>query len=104
MSATTTPAQTATSGTADTGEREFVIVGRDSAAGYTLWDAAAAPTDPDQRARVLEELGVDAMDALGRVDTARGATAREAVDRLLDRLGLTLADDSDLTAYGPAAA
>ncbi|WP_030236817.1 hypothetical protein [Streptomyces sp. NRRL S-350] len=93
-----TTAQTPATGTADPGEREFVIVGRDGA-GYTLWDAAPAPTDPVRRARVLEELGVEAMDALGRVDTARGATAREAVDRLLARLGLALAPDSDLTAY-----
>ncbi|GGZ23451.1 hypothetical protein GCM10010387_15780 [Streptomyces inusitatus] len=78
---------------------EFIIVGQDQGTGYTLWDIAPAPTNPGRRAAVLEELGVDAMDAFGSVHTEWAATPRAAVNRLLaamrDQSGL---DDYDLTA------
>ncbi|MGW2951534.1 magnesium chelatase domain-containing protein [Streptomyces eurythermus] len=66
--------------------REFIIVGQCQGTGFTLWDIAPAPTDPARRAAVLEEIGVDAADALGDVNTERGATAREAVDNFLARM------------------
>ncbi|WP_328434561.1 magnesium chelatase domain-containing protein [Streptomyces sp. NBC_00425] len=86
--------------TATTAEvREFIIVGQCQGTGYALWDIAPAPVDPARRAAVLEELGVDAMDAFGDVNTECGATAREALDNFLEEMreqsGL---DDYDLTA------
>ncbi|MEU6928968.1 hypothetical protein AB0A05_07370 [Streptomyces sp. NPDC046374] len=79
--------------------REFIIVGQCQGTGYTLWDVAPAPTDPARRGALLEELGVDAMDAFGSVTCEWAATPRGAVNKLLvaqrDRSGL---DDYDLTA------
>ncbi|MFJ5037963.1 hypothetical protein [Streptomyces parvulus] len=87
MTATTTPA------------REFIIVGQCQGTGYTLWDIAPAPVNPTGRETVLEELGVDAMDALGSVNTAYGATAREALDNFLaDMRKQSGLDDYALTA------
>ncbi|MFF6801107.1 magnesium chelatase domain-containing protein [Streptomyces sp. NPDC012616] len=78
---------------------EFIIVGQCQGVGFTLWDIAPAPTDPFRRATVIEELGVDAADAFGSVNTAWGATARDAVDNfvadLREQSGL---DDYSLTA------
>ncbi|MEW2568347.1 magnesium chelatase domain-containing protein [Streptomyces sp. NPDC047070] len=78
---------------------EFIIVGQCQGTGYTLWDIAPAPVDPTRRAVALEELGVDAMDAFGSVETVHGATPREAVANFLAQMreqsGL---DDYDLTA------
>lgn len=76
--------------------REFIIVGQDQGTGYTLWDVAPAPTDPARRAAVLEELGVDAMDALGQVSTEWATTPRQAVARLLE----TLREQTGLDDYG----
>ncbi|WTW95418.1 hypothetical protein OG216_19445 [Streptomycetaceae bacterium NBC_01309] len=67
--------------------REFIIVGREDQAGFTLWDIAPAPTDPTKRSIALEELGVEAMDSLGWVTTKTGRTAREALNKLLAELG-----------------
>jgi hypothetical protein len=69
-----------------TATREFIIVGQDAGTGFTLWDVAAAPTDPTQRATVLEEIGVDAMDALGSVHLEHATSARAAVDQLVNEL------------------
>lgn len=78
--------------------REFIIVGQCQGTGYTLWDVAPAPTDPARRAAVLEEIGVEAADAFGSVETELGANAREAVANFLSLMrqqsGL---DDYDLT-------
>ncbi|CAL9536758.1 hypothetical protein [Streptomyces sp. enrichment culture] len=71
MTATTTPV------------REFIIVGQCQGTGYTLWDIAPAPTDRARRDAVLEEIGMDAMDAFGSVNTECGATASEALERFL---------------------
>ncbi|WP_086728359.1 hypothetical protein [Streptomyces carpinensis] len=79
--------------------REFIIVGQDQGTGYTLWDIAPAPTDPARRAAALEEIGVEAADAFGSVNTEFGTTAREAPDKFLagmrEQSGL---DDYGLTA------
>lgn len=104
--------------TTETSTREFILVGQCQGTGYTLWDIAPAPTDASRRATVLEELGVDAMDAFGSVNTAHGATAREALDSFLaemreqsglDDYGLTadsktdnLGDSDVIHAYGAA--
>ncbi|MDH6189149.1 hypothetical protein M2168_002181 [Streptomyces sp. CZ24] len=66
--------------------REFIIVGQERGASYCLWDVAPAPTDPTKRATVLEEIGVDVMDAMGSVHTEHATSAREAVDRLVNEL------------------
>ncbi|GAA2948367.1 magnesium chelatase domain-containing protein [Kitasatospora cinereorecta] len=66
--------------------REFIIVGQERGASYCLWDVAPAPTDPTKRAIALEEIGVDAMDAMGSVHTEHATSAREAVDRLVNEL------------------
>ena len=63
--------------------REFIIVGQCQGTGYQLWDIEPAPTNPARRAAVLEEIGVDAADAFGSVNTEHGATAREAVEAFL---------------------
>ncbi|MCX4609428.1 magnesium chelatase domain-containing protein [Streptomyces mirabilis] len=65
---------------------EFIIVGRQDAASYTLWDIAPAPADLTRRRRAVEELEVEAGDALGQVDIIKGATAAEALDSFLDGL------------------
>ncbi|MCX4458593.1 hypothetical protein OOK58_42550 [Streptomyces sp. NBC_01728] len=65
---------------------EFIIVGRQDAASYTLWDIAPAPADLTRRQKVVEELEVEAGDALGQVDIIKGATAAEALDSFLDGL------------------
>ncbi|MFJ3249102.1 magnesium chelatase domain-containing protein [Streptomyces sp. NPDC086782] len=65
---------------------EFIIVGRRDAASYTLWDIAPAPAGLSRRQRVVEELDVEAGDALGQVDIIQGATAAEALDGFLDGL------------------
>ncbi|MFF5968238.1 magnesium chelatase domain-containing protein [Streptomyces collinus] len=79
--------------------REFIIVGQCQGTGYTLWDIAPAPTDPARRAAVLEEIGVDAADALGSMNTEHGATAREALANFLaDMRRQSGLDDYDLTA------
>ncbi|MEU6594274.1 magnesium chelatase domain-containing protein [Streptomyces sp. NPDC046881] len=79
--------------------REFIIVGQCQGTGYTLWDAAPAPTDPARRAAVLEELGVEAADAFGSVETEHGANAREAVENFLaDMRRQSGLDDYGLTA------
>ncbi|KPI33289.1 hypothetical protein OV450_1377 [Actinobacteria bacterium OV450] len=90
--------------------REFIIVGQDQGDSYLLWDVAPAPTNPTKRAIVLEELGVDAMDALGSVHTEYAASPRAAVDQLIDRRRETTGIDSyalhpksDLDNYRPAA-
>ncbi|MFC8887091.1 hypothetical protein ACFT54_10075 [Streptomyces cinereoruber] len=75
--------------------REFIIVGQNRGNGYTLWDVAPAPTDPTRRATVLEELGIEAMDALGSVELEWATTARAAVNQLLT----TLRDASGLDEY-----
>jgi hypothetical protein len=79
--------------------REFVIIGQDQGTGFQLWDVAPAPADPDPRAAVMEELGVDAMDAFGDLTTVWGASPRAAVQAFLvemrERSGL---DDYGLTA------
>ncbi|MFF4292113.1 magnesium chelatase domain-containing protein [Streptomyces vinaceus] len=89
--------------------REFIIVGQDQGADYILWDVALAPVDPTKRAIVLEELGVDAMDALGQVHTEYATSPRAAVDQLLaqrrEQTGLDsygLNPQSNLDSYGPA--
>ncbi|MFZ3595066.1 magnesium chelatase domain-containing protein [Streptomyces sp. BH104] len=89
-------------------EIEFVIIGQDQGTSYTLWDAAPAPTDSAKRATLLEELGVEAMDACGSVNTEWGIDARTAVDKLLADLrrqsGLDtygLSGNSNLATYGP---
>ncbi|MEU6628431.1 magnesium chelatase domain-containing protein [Streptomyces parvus] len=86
--------------------REFVIVGQIRTGSYCLMDVAPTPTDTTARAIALEEIGVDAMDALATVHTETGTTAREAVDKLVARLGarfgdsdFTLSGDSQLGAY-----
>ncbi|MEU0181439.1 magnesium chelatase domain-containing protein [Streptomyces sp. NPDC006207] len=97
-------------GTPDARERrEYIIAGVNRGTGYTLWDIAPAPTDPDKRTRILEELGVDAADALGAIETVWAATAREAVTTLLAELGQRsgladygLTDDSNTDCLGPA--
>ncbi|MEU8870459.1 magnesium chelatase domain-containing protein [Streptomyces javensis] len=89
--------------------REYIIVGQGRGVSYTLWDVAPAPTDATKRAIALEEIGVEAMDALGEVATVWAASAREAVDQhvadLRERSGIDdygLSTDSNLDAYGPA--
>ncbi|MDQ0762016.1 hypothetical protein [Streptomyces canus] len=76
--------------------REFIIVGQERGAGYALWDIAPAPTDPAKRSAVLEELGVDAADAFGDVNTEWGATPREALDNFL----AIMREQSGLDDYG----
>ncbi|MFJ6014484.1 magnesium chelatase domain-containing protein [Streptomyces sp. NPDC092952] len=82
-----------------TENHEFIIVGQDRGASYCLWDVAPAPTDPTKRAIVLEEIGVDAMDAMGSVHTEYATSAREAVDRLVNELR----EQSGIGSYGLAA-
>ncbi|MEU5497948.1 magnesium chelatase domain-containing protein [Streptomyces griseofuscus] len=65
---------------------EFIIVGRRDAASYTLWDIAPAPADLIRRRRAVEELDVEAGDALGQVDIIQGATGAEALDSFIDGL------------------
>ncbi|PWI15989.1 hypothetical protein DI272_18830 [Streptomyces sp. Act143] len=65
---------------------EFIIVGRVDAASYTLWDIAPAPVDLTRRQVVVEELDVEAADALGEVNIIKGATAAEALDSFLEGL------------------
>ncbi|MFB0617250.1 hypothetical protein [Streptomyces sp. AGS-58] len=80
-------------------EREFIIAGQDRGTGFTLWGIVPAPTDPARRAAVLEELGVDAADAFGSVNTEYGATPREALGRFLaDMRKQSGLDDYGLTA------
>ncbi|MFI5629198.1 magnesium chelatase domain-containing protein [Streptomyces sp. NPDC051664] len=86
--------------------REFIIVGQDQGASYTLWDVAPAPTDATKRATALEEIEIDAFDAFGSVHTEHATSARAAVDQLLAELlrrsGLDeypLSPDSRLEAY-----
>ncbi|THA54250.1 magnesium chelatase domain-containing protein [Streptomyces sp. A1136] len=86
--------------------REFIIVGQERGASYQLWDVAPAPTDPTKRAIALEEIGIDAYDAFGSVHTEHAASAREAVDRLVNELreqsgigSYGLAEDSQLDNY-----
>ncbi|MER7740021.1 hypothetical protein ABTX34_17175 [Streptomyces sp. NPDC096538] len=62
---------------------EFIMVGQRQATGYKLWDIAPAPTDLSRRRVVVEELDVEAADALGEVDIIKGATPRQAVDAFL---------------------
>ncbi|MGA5497727.1 hypothetical protein ACPCSP_25525 [Streptomyces cinereoruber] len=76
--------------------REFIIVGQDQGTGYTLWDIAPAPTDPTRRSVVLEELGVEAMDAFGSVTLEWATTPRAAVNQLLT----ARRDSSGLDDYG----
>ncbi|MFF0092711.1 magnesium chelatase domain-containing protein [Streptomyces canus] len=76
--------------------REFIIVGQCQGTGYTLWDIAPAPADPVRRAMVLEEIGVDAADTFGDVNTETGATAREALDNFL----AVMREQSGLDDYG----
>ncbi|MFI9026324.1 magnesium chelatase domain-containing protein [Streptomyces sp. NPDC053560] len=92
-----------------TQEREFIIVGQGQGTSYTLWGVAPAPADPEKRAVALEEIAVDAMDALGEVTTVFAATGREAVDKHVANMrelsGLAdygLSPDSRWEAYGPA--
>ncbi|WP_019548608.1 magnesium chelatase domain-containing protein [Streptomyces sulphureus] len=101
MSTNTTTETTAT--------REFIIVGQDQGTSYTLWDVAPAPTNDTKRAIALEEIGVEAMDALGEVTTVWATDARAAVDQLVadlrEQSGLddyTLSPASQMEAYGPA--
>ncbi|MFD8774499.1 magnesium chelatase domain-containing protein [Streptomyces sp. NPDC059916] len=89
--------------------REYVIVGQDGGTNFALWDVAAVPADATKRAIALEEITVDAMDALGEVVIVRGESARAAVDRhvaeLRERSGIDtygLSEKSNLRAYGPA--
>ncbi|MFD4315014.1 magnesium chelatase domain-containing protein [Streptomyces sp. NPDC058548] len=85
--------------TNDTSEtREFIIVGQERGASYCLWDVAPAPTHPTKRAIVLEEIGVDAMDAMGSVHTEYATSARAAVDQLL----VSLREQSGISSYEPA--
>jgi hypothetical protein len=79
-SLTKEPAMTATQ------SQEFILVGRRGATSYTLWDIAPAPADLSRRRRVVEELDVEAADALGEVDIIPGATAARALDIFLDGL------------------
>jgi hypothetical protein len=97
--------------TTGTGEIEFVIVGQDQGANFQLWDVAPAPTDPARRAALMEELGVEAMDALGDLTTEWADSPRAAVEKLLagmrersgfDDYGLTA--DSETDCLGPAPA
>lgn len=90
--------------------REFIIVGQERGTSYCLWDVAPAPTDPTKRAMVLEEVGVDAMDAMGSVHTEHATSARAAVDQLITDLreqsgigSYGLADDSQLDSYNAEA-
>ncbi|MEU0060938.1 hypothetical protein ABZ035_31820, partial [Streptomyces sp. NPDC006334] len=66
-----------------TTQSEFIIVGQCQGTGYTLWDIAPAPIDLSRRNAVIEELGVDAADAFGAVNTVWAATPREAIDNFL---------------------
>jgi hypothetical protein len=90
---------------------EFIIVGRRDAASYTLWDIAPAPFDLSRRQKVVEELEVEAADALGEVDIIQGATAAKALDGFLDglrwasgNLDYALAPNSDTSNLAVAAA
>lgn len=90
---------------------EFIIVGRRGAASYTLWDVAPAPFDLTHRRKVVEELDVEAADALGEVDIIKGTTAAEALDSFLDGLrqasgnpDYALAPNSDTSNLAVAAA
>ncbi|MYX39010.1 MULTISPECIES: magnesium chelatase domain-containing protein [unclassified Streptomyces] len=90
--------------------REYIVAGQKQGAGFELWDVAPAPTDPDKRARALEELEVDAHDAFGTIETVWAATAREAVTTLVAELGKVsgladygLTEDSNTDCLSPAA-
>ncbi|MBA0053450.1 hypothetical protein E0L36_22000 [Streptomyces sp. AJS327] len=61
--------------------REFILIGQDKGADYELWDIAPAPTDPVNRAIRLEEIGVDAMDALGGVTTVWATDEDAAIEK-----------------------
>ncbi|WP_329046879.1 MULTISPECIES: hypothetical protein [unclassified Streptomyces] len=66
--------------------REFIIVGKNTGASYTLWDVMPAPTDRARRDMVLEEIGVDVHDAFGSCHMQWATTATGAVNQLLTAL------------------
>ncbi|MEV7304317.1 hypothetical protein [Streptomyces clavifer] len=66
--------------------REFIIVGKDTGAGFILWDVMPAPTDPIKRDMALEEIGVDVHDAFGSCHMEWATTATGAVNQLLTDL------------------
>ncbi|MEU1852901.1 magnesium chelatase domain-containing protein [Streptomyces sp. NPDC019990] len=77
----------------------YFIAGQCQGTGYTLWDIAPAPIDLTRRAVMLEELEVEAADALGTVNVITGPTARAALDGYLaDIRQYSGQDDYALTA------
>lgn len=77
-------------------KREFIIVGQEQGTSYTLWDVAPAPLDDTERAKYLEEIGVDAADAFGAVTLEWADSPRGAVDMLI----AALREQSGLADYG----